>query len=93
MLVHASCPIHLLAFLLISLHSKLYAQVKPGTTQNKIPDSLSVPLKDTDGDGVNDTEDKCINEKGPASNYGCPIIPGTAIGCGLKDIFISLRGV
>ena len=29
---------------------------------------------DTDGDGVNDEEDKCINEKGPASNFGCPVI-------------------
>jgi outer membrane protein OmpA-like peptidoglycan-associated protein len=23
---------------------------------------------------VNDEEDRCINEKGPASNYGCPVI-------------------
>jgi outer membrane protein OmpA-like peptidoglycan-associated protein len=32
------------------------------------------PIPDTDGDGVNDEEDKCINEKGPASNFGCPVI-------------------
>ncbi|MFM6923885.1 MAG: OmpA family protein [Ferruginibacter sp.] len=32
------------------------------------------PIPDTDGGGVNDEEDKCINEKGPASNYGCPVI-------------------
>lgn len=29
---------------------------------------------DTDGDGVNDEEDKCKTEKGPASNFGCPVI-------------------
>jgi len=32
------------------------------------------PIPDTDGDGVNDEEDKCINDKGPASNFGCPVI-------------------
>ncbi|MEJ7589579.1 MAG: OmpA family protein [Ferruginibacter sp.] len=29
---------------------------------------------DTDKDGVNDEEDKCPAEAGPASNYGCPVI-------------------
>lgn len=47
---------------------------KPDKIRNKIPDSLCCSLNDTDGDGVNDEIDKCINEKGPASNYGCPII-------------------
>ncbi|MFT7582128.1 MAG: outer membrane protein OmpA-like peptidoglycan-associated protein, partial [Myxococcota bacterium] len=28
--------------------------------------------KDTDGDGIYDDEDKCVNEKGPARNSGCP---------------------
>ncbi|MBM3164959.1 MAG: Stp1/IreP family PP2C-type Ser/Thr phosphatase [Bacteroidetes bacterium] len=28
---------------------------------------------DTDNDGVNDNKDNCPNEKGPASNKGCPI--------------------
>ncbi|HNF44671.1 MAG TPA: OmpA family protein, partial [Ferruginibacter sp.] len=32
------------------------------------------PVPDTDGDGVNDEEDKCKTEKGPADNYGCPVI-------------------
>lgn len=31
-------------------------------------------VTDTDHDGVNDEEDKCINEPGPASNFGCPVI-------------------
>ena len=30
-------------------------------------------LKDTDGDGVPDSEDNCPNEPGPASNHGCPL--------------------
>lgn len=32
------------------------------------------PIPDTDGDGVNDEEDKCPTEVGPASNFGCPVI-------------------
>ncbi len=31
-------------------------------------------VADTDGDGVTDDIDKCINERGPASNFGCPVI-------------------
>ena len=30
------------------------------------------PIPDTDKDGINDEEDKCPNEAGPASNNGCP---------------------
>jgi OmpA-OmpF porin, OOP family len=66
----------------ILLHNQVHAQEKPGASQNKIPDSLSLLLKDTDGDGVNDDEDKCINERGPVSNFGCPIMDNT-IGCNL----------
>ena len=29
--------------------------------------------KDSDGDGVPDRVDNCPNEKGPASNFGCPV--------------------
>ncbi len=29
-------------------------------------------VKDTDGDGIPDTEDKCPNEAGPPENGGCP---------------------
>ncbi len=47
---------------------------KPDKIRNKIPDSLCCSLNDTDGDDVNDEIDKCINEKGPASNYGCPVV-------------------
>jgi OmpA-OmpF porin, OOP family len=32
------------------------------------------PIPDTDGDGVNDEEDKCPSRSGPASNQGCPVI-------------------
>ena len=32
------------------------------------------PIPDTDGDGVNDEEDKCPNNPGPRSNHGCPVI-------------------
>ena len=33
------------------------------------------PEPDTDGDGVIDADDKCVNEAGPASNNGCPMVP------------------
>jgi len=32
------------------------------------------PVPDVDKDGVNDEDDKCPNEPGPASNFGCPLI-------------------
>ena len=32
------------------------------------------PPADTDGDGVTDDVDKCVNEAGPASNNGCPVV-------------------
>lgn len=47
---------------------------KPDKVIGKITDSLCCSLRDTDGDGVNDEIDKCINKKGPASNFGCPIL-------------------
>ncbi len=34
---------------------------------------------DTDGDGVSDNEDRCINEAGPVSNFGCPVIAAQMI--------------
>ena len=37
------------------------------------------PIPDTDEDGVNDEEDKCPNEAGPASNFGCPVIAQAVI--------------
>ena len=33
---------------------------------------------DTDGDGVDDTVDECINLAGPADNNGCPVVDGPA---------------
>lgn len=32
------------------------------------------PAPDTDADGVPDTEDRCPNTAGPASNLGCPVV-------------------
>ncbi len=32
------------------------------------------PIPDTDGDGINDEEDKCPAVPGIAANYGCPAI-------------------
>ena len=57
---------------LILLNNNIYSQEKPGTS--KIPDSLSLQSKDTDGDGVNDNEDKCDLDPRPANNFGCPVI-------------------
>jgi len=65
--------------LCVLLHQQAHAQVNPGTSFNKIPDSVSLQSKDTDGDGVNDDEDKCANEKGPVDNFGCPIIQNYGI--------------
>lgn len=60
-------PIRLmfLVLLVTLLHDDVYSQEKPDTS--------AVITKDFDGDGVNDNEDRCINEKGPASNFGCPV--------------------
>jgi len=63
------------------LHNHVHAQEKPNAPNNPVSDSLR--FKDTDGDGVTDDADKCINEKGPASNYGCPMIAGIATQCGI----------
>ncbi|MBK8520294.1 MAG: OmpA family protein [Ferruginibacter sp.] len=40
----------------------------------RIPHNLCCSLNDMDGDGINDDEDKCMYLKGPASNFGCPVI-------------------
>ena len=41
------------------------------------------PIPDTDKDGVNDEDDKCITEAGPAANQGCPF--KDADGDGIND--------
>lgn len=44
------------------------------------------PPPDTDGDGVEDSADQCVNEAGPASNNGCPVPPPPdADGDGVTD--------
>ena len=40
---------------------------------------------DTDGDGVCDQNDGCIDEEGPASNNGCPTGPQDSDGDGIAD--------
>ncbi|MBP6432803.1 MAG: OmpA family protein, partial [Ferruginibacter sp.] len=50
------------------------------------------PIPDTDKDGVNDEEDKCINEAGPASNFGCPVIEEAIvkrINAAAKNVFFA----
>lgn len=64
----------LFILLLLLLNNNVHSQQKPDSSINKIQNSLSLQLKDTDGDGVNDDIDKCINEQGPASNFGCPVV-------------------
>lgn len=66
------------------LHNHVKSQEKLGASRDSIPNSLSLLAKDTDGDGVNDAEDKCINEKGPVNNFGCPIIDNTLSKCHLN---------
>lgn len=43
----------------------------PDTPRGTPVDNFGCP-PDTDGDGVYDYEDKCITEKGPRANLGCP---------------------
>jgi len=50
------------------------------------------PIPDTDRDGVNDEVDKCPNEAGPASNFGCPVIAPEVIekiNLAAKNIFFA----
>jgi outer membrane protein OmpA-like peptidoglycan-associated protein len=73
----------LLVLFFIVLHDDVHAQEKPVVSANDIPDSLSLQLKDTDGDGVTDDIDKCINEKGAVSNSGCPITNEQIVKCNM----------
>jgi len=58
-----------------------------------IPDSSCCRLADFDGDGVKDTADRCIWEKGPASNYGCPVMdPNVGVSVhlpGLRNVYFT----
>lgn len=53
--------------------------------QPKQKEKLVVKVEeiDTDKDGVPDKDDKCPNEPGPASNFGCPV--GDRDGDGIPD--------
>jgi hypothetical protein len=50
-------------------------------------DNSSPPPPDTDGDGVTDDVDKCINEAGPASNNGCPVVESPPSSSGDAVVF------
>jgi outer membrane protein OmpA-like peptidoglycan-associated protein len=52
---------------------------------DKIPDSIEL-MADTDGDGINDEEDKCPNVKGVRENNGCP-----ALNFDAKDIKFAIN--
>lgn len=55
---------------------------------------------DSDGDGINDSEDNCPNQAGPASNNGCPqpelaiVLNGSTISsqCSSCDVFFDQLG-
>ncbi len=59
-------------FFCMQFCKSLQAQQRTDTSGNKTTAGLLI--KDTDGDGVNDEEDKCPNERGPVSSFGCPNI-------------------
>ena len=42
-----------------------------------LPMPVAAIVKDRDNDGINDEQDKCPNEAGPVSNFGCPEIAKT----------------
>src|SRR5687768_9422280 len=48
----------------------------------------AIPCPDRDGDGVQDSADRCISDVGPASNSGCPesTQPGGSTGGGNGDV-------
>ena len=49
-------------------------------------------MPDTDGDGLNDEEDKCPTRPGPVSNQGCPVIAKEIIekiNFAAKNVFFS----
>lgn len=52
----------------------MISNVSADSIRMRMVSSNRSPLQDTDGDGVNDDVDKCINDRGPASNFGCPVI-------------------
>ena len=45
--------------------------------------------RDTDGDGVPDSEDNCPTQKGPKSNHGCPVSEKQVVSLGEKLIQIN----
>ena len=64
----------------------------PLPNENRAAAAPGTPGIDTDGDGVNDEEDKCINERGPTSNFGCPVISEqiiSRVNVAAKNIYFS----
>jgi len=48
-----------------------------------LPVTQGCPVPDTDKDGINDEEDQCPTQAGPASNKGCPLVDSD--GDGIPD--------
>ena len=81
-LIIAACGLFVIALAIYLMSGKKAApNTLPPTTEQPAettpPPSESttqnVPKeKDTDGDGVMDAEDQCVDEKGTKSNRGCP---------------------
>lgn len=58
------------------------------------PQCTVTPPTDTDGDGVPDSQDNCVEIPGPADNAGCPITtppPPPAATCDLPDFQIMVK--
>ncbi len=61
-------------------------------SKNRNPQLRDKSTADTDKDGTNDSEDKCPNEPGPASNVGCPVIAEaiiTKINMASKNVYFK----
>lgn len=81
-LIAGSVVLLLIALLLYFLLSKRTSEKSPVPTPKATTPHQNIPIdnkppiitkdKDSDGDGVMDAEDQCVDEKGTKSNRGCP---------------------
>ena len=56
-----------------------YVDAEPDTPEGSYVDSKGQALKDTDGDGVLDMYDACVDKAGPFSGDGCPDSDGDGV--------------